>query len=112
MGLRIAALPAAIAVAVLGFNLVGDGLRDFLDPRLAEAIAELADHVLAHGGRFYYAKDSVLTAEQFRANHAPGAIEQFLALKARVDPKNVLQTDQWRRLTTPGKGSSLLARAG
>lgn len=26
----------AIAVAVLGFNLVGDGLRDFLDPRLAE----------------------------------------------------------------------------
>ncbi|MFV0450720.1 MAG: ABC transporter permease [Propioniciclava sp.] len=26
----------AIAVAVLGFNLVGDGLRDFLDPRLRE----------------------------------------------------------------------------
>ena len=26
----------AIAIAVLGFNLVGDGLRDFLDPRLAE----------------------------------------------------------------------------
>jgi len=23
----------AIAVAVLGFNLLGDGLRDFLDPR-------------------------------------------------------------------------------
>ncbi|MDN5571315.1 MAG: ABC transporter permease [Propionibacteriaceae bacterium] len=26
----------AIAVAVLGFNLLGDGLRDFLDPRLAD----------------------------------------------------------------------------
>lgn len=26
----------AVAVAVLGFNLVGDGLRDFLDPRLRE----------------------------------------------------------------------------
>ena len=26
----------AIAVAVLGFNLVGDGLRDFLDPRLRD----------------------------------------------------------------------------
>ncbi|MCX5913448.1 MAG: ABC transporter permease, partial [Deltaproteobacteria bacterium] len=25
----------AIAVAVLGFNLLGDGLRDFLDPRFA-----------------------------------------------------------------------------
>ena len=26
----------AIAAAVLGFNLVGDGLRDFLDPKLRE----------------------------------------------------------------------------
>jgi peptide/nickel transport system permease protein len=26
----------AIAGAVLGFNLVGDGLRDFLDPKLRE----------------------------------------------------------------------------
>jgi peptide/nickel transport system permease protein len=26
----------AIAVAVLGFNLLGDGLRDHLDPRLRE----------------------------------------------------------------------------
>jgi peptide/nickel transport system permease protein len=26
---------AAIAVAVLGLNLFGDGLRDLLDPRLA-----------------------------------------------------------------------------
>jgi peptide/nickel transport system permease protein len=26
----------AIAVATLGFNLLGDGLRDLLDPRLRE----------------------------------------------------------------------------
>jgi ABC-type dipeptide/oligopeptide/nickel transport system permease subunit len=26
----------AIAVAVLGFNLLGDGVRDVLDPRLRE----------------------------------------------------------------------------
>jgi peptide/nickel transport system permease protein len=26
----------AISFAVLGFNLFGDGLRDILDPRLAE----------------------------------------------------------------------------
>ncbi|TIH63434.1 ABC transporter permease, partial [Klebsiella pneumoniae] len=26
----------AIAVAVLGFNLLGDGLRDLLDPKLRE----------------------------------------------------------------------------
>ncbi|GGM10025.1 dipeptide ABC transporter ATP-binding protein [Promicromonospora citrea] len=33
----------AIAVAVLGFNLLGDGLRDVLDPRLAGVAAERAD---------------------------------------------------------------------
>jgi peptide/nickel transport system permease protein len=27
----------AIMIAVLGFNLAGDGLRDALDPRLREA---------------------------------------------------------------------------
>lgn len=34
---HLAVLPGvAIALAVLGFNLLGDGLRDFLDPRLRE----------------------------------------------------------------------------
>ena len=34
---RLAVFPGvAIAVAVLGFNLLGDGLRDRYDPRLAE----------------------------------------------------------------------------
>jgi peptide/nickel transport system permease protein len=33
---RLAVFPGiAIAVAVLGLNLLGDGLRDLLDPRLA-----------------------------------------------------------------------------
>ena len=34
---RLALFPGlAIAVAVLGFNLLGDGLRDYLDPRLED----------------------------------------------------------------------------
>ncbi|MEO8830199.1 MAG: ABC transporter permease [Lapillicoccus sp.] len=34
---RLAVVPGiAIALAVLGFNLLGDGLRDFLDPRLED----------------------------------------------------------------------------
>ncbi|WP_018157810.1 ABC transporter permease [Demetria terragena] len=38
---RLALIPgAAIAVAVLGFNLLGDGLRDLLDPRLAKTSEE------------------------------------------------------------------------
>jgi peptide/nickel transport system permease protein len=36
---RLALVPGiAIAVAVLGFNLLGDGLRDRLDPRLAARV--------------------------------------------------------------------------
>jgi peptide/nickel transport system permease protein len=36
---RLALVPGiAIAVAVLGFNLLGDGLRDRLDPRLAAKV--------------------------------------------------------------------------
>ena len=35
--LNLALFPGlAIAVAVLGFNLLGDGLRDLLDPRLRQ----------------------------------------------------------------------------
>jgi peptide/nickel transport system permease protein len=34
---RLAVFPGvAIAVAVLGFNLLGDGLRDYVDPKLED----------------------------------------------------------------------------
>ncbi|HVD22715.1 MAG TPA: ABC transporter permease subunit, partial [Lapillicoccus sp.] len=34
---RLCIIPGiAIAIAVLGFNLLGDGLRDYLDPRLED----------------------------------------------------------------------------
>ncbi|MEV0893108.1 dipeptide ABC transporter ATP-binding protein [Promicromonospora sp. NPDC050262] len=39
----------AIAVAVLGFNLLGDGLRDVLDPRLAST-GPAAEHVAVDAG--------------------------------------------------------------
>ena len=34
-GIRVVAVLVLIALAVLGLNLMGDGLRDLLDPRLA-----------------------------------------------------------------------------
>jgi peptide/nickel transport system permease protein len=30
----------SIALAVLGFNLLGDGLRDLLDPKVVERVAQ------------------------------------------------------------------------
>ena len=42
---RLCIIPGiAIAVAVLGFNLLGDGLRDYLDPRLEDRDERRAEH--------------------------------------------------------------------
>lgn len=59
---------------------------------------ELDQIVLEANGRFYFAKDSTLRPETVRAYLGDDKIEQFLALKERCDPDNLLQTDLWRRL--------------
>lgn len=66
--------------------------------RLWRLCQELADVVLEARGRFYYAKDAVLTASSHERIHGPGAVSSFTALKHRLDPKNLLQTDLSRRL--------------
>ncbi len=57
--------------------------------------------VLAHSGRFYFAKDSTLEPDSAGAYLGREAIGRFLALKARCDPDNLLQTDLWRRVFAP-----------
>ncbi len=59
---------------------------------------EMAEIVLAAGGRFYYAKDAVLQASSFARIHGDDAVAQFRALKQRLDPQQLLQTDLSRRL--------------
>lgn len=58
----------------------------------------LAERVLEAGGRFYYAKDAILDGSAFRRIHGEDAVERFLALKERLDPRGVLQTDLSRRV--------------
>jgi decaprenylphospho-beta-D-ribofuranose 2-oxidase len=59
---------------------------------------ELSERVLAAGGRFYFAKDATLTADQARRMYPPGALERFAQLKRELDPQNLLQTGLSRRL--------------
>ena len=66
--------------------------------RLWEHAAELTRVVLDGGGRFYFAKDSTLTAPQLERYLAEERVRRFRALKRTLDPENVLQTDLWRRL--------------
>lgn len=60
---------------------------------------EMAEVVLEAGGRFYYAKDAVLQASSFPRIHGEGAVAEFRALKQRLDPQGLLQTDLSRRLS-------------
>jgi FAD/FMN-containing dehydrogenase len=66
--------------------------------RLWRHCSELTELALAHGGRFYFAKDLVLEPGQARRMFAPERLDAFLALKRRLDPDGLLETDLWRRL--------------
>jgi FAD/FMN-containing dehydrogenase len=66
--------------------------------RLWEHAGELTRVVLDGGGRFYFAKDSTLTAPQLERYLAEERVLRFRALKRELDPEGVLQTDLWRRL--------------
>jgi FAD/FMN-containing dehydrogenase len=70
--------------------------------RLWEHAAALTRVVLDAGGRFYFAKDSTLTAPQLENYRAEPRVQQFLAHKRALDPEGLLQTDLWRRLFPGG----------
>ncbi len=53
-------------------------------------VRELAEPVVAAGGRFYPAKDTALPGELYRATFAGGEIERFHELKNRMDPERRL----------------------
>jgi FAD/FMN-containing dehydrogenase len=65
---------------------------------LWEHCQRMAEFVLEAGGRFYYAKDAVLLASSLGRIHGDEAVSRFRALKARLDPENLLQTDLSRRM--------------
>ena len=84
--------------AVDGFSLA----LDFkVVPRKREKLAkmthELNQIVLEGGGRFYFAKDSALTPDAVEAYLGQETVDKFKALKAKVDPNEILQTDLYRR---------------
>lgn len=67
-----------------------EGLETFLRSLALEAVAA--------GGRFYLAKDAVLTAELFASSLPKGALASFAALKAEIDPEGLLEGAMARRL--------------
>ena len=66
--------------------------------RLWELAAELNKITLQYSGKFYFAKDSTLKADDARAFLGEAALQKFAALKRHCDPENLMQTELSRRL--------------
>lgn len=90
---------------LLGYNV--DGYSLSLDyhatieslPALRRLLGRFTDEVvLPAGGRFYLAKDSILTAGQARRAFGDESVETFMALKRKLDPGLTLQSNLFRRL--------------
>ena len=54
--------------------------------------------VVPAGGRFYPAKDNALDGHGLRCSLTPEAMSEFMAIKRRLDPTGILQSDLYRRV--------------
>ncbi len=83
-----------------------DGFSFALDFRVAPATrarlwrlcAEMTEVVLTAGGRFYFAKDLVLSRGDAERFFPPDNLAAFRALQREVDPERLLETDLSRRV--------------
>jgi len=85
--------------AVDGFSLALD--FPVIESRRAELwamIREIAEPVVAAGGRFYAAKDAALPGELYRATFSDGQLGAFADLKQQVDPDGLLSSALAERL--------------
>lgn len=62
---------------------------------------ELDEIVLKYSGKFYLAKDSTLRPAIAAAYLGEDTIHRFAALKRRLDPENLLESNLWRRVFAP-----------
>lgn len=84
--------------AVDGYSLALDfRVTDGNRKRLVKLDKEMDELVIQAGGRFYFAKDSLITAENVRRSLGDAAVDKFMKLKAEADPDNLLQSDLYRR---------------
>jgi FAD/FMN-containing dehydrogenase len=61
----------------------------------------LSERVIAAGGKFYFAKDSVLRAGDVEQAYGRDKVDRFMAIKQQVDPNGMLSSDLWQRVLAP-----------
>ncbi len=84
----------------MDFPVPGSGRRL---QRMTDLARDLDQLVLEAGGRFYFAKDSLLTPQAVERFLGADTLARFHALKARCDPQTLLQTELYRRVLAPSR---------
>ena len=91
--------PFWLTHALDGWSLALDfKVDDSRRASLWEHCHDLTELVLAAGGKFYFAKDSVLRPQDVGRFLPAEKLEAFRALKQELDPEGMLQTDLSARL--------------
>ena len=91
--------PFLLSYQVDGFSLeVNYQIVPQTAPGLHKMLRELMDLVIAAGGKFYLAKDSLLTDTLYRRSIGDAAVEAFLHLKQLYDPDMLFQSNLFRRI--------------
>ncbi|HEX6508319.1 MAG TPA: FAD-binding oxidoreductase [Chloroflexota bacterium] len=92
--------PFLLSYSMDGYSLALDYHQTERNQRkLGEMLSRFTrEIVLPGGGRFYPAKDNALDREAFSHSLSSGAIDTYLSLKRKLDPKETLQSDLYRRI--------------
>jgi len=91
--------PFLLSYQVDGFSLeVNYQIVSHTVQRLRKMLWELMELVIMAGGRFYLAKDSLLTNTLYRRSVGDAAVEAFLHLKQLYDPEMLFQSNLFRRV--------------
>ncbi|HLI08129.1 MAG TPA: FAD-binding oxidoreductase [Ktedonobacteraceae bacterium] len=94
--------PFLLSYQVDGFSLeLNYQIVPQMEQRLHEVLRELIELVIAAGGRFYLAKDALLTSTLYRQSMGDAVVDAFLYLKQEYDPEMLLQSDLFRRVFQP-----------
>lgn len=91
--------PFLMTHAVDGFSMAMDfRIRPGRLERFKMMAAAMDEVVLDAGGRFYFAKDSVMRPDVFERCYPKESVNRFFDLKRRLDPESLITTDLLRRI--------------
>lgn len=104
--------PFLLTHAVDGYSLALDYRMTRTNHQdLRRLLRELIDLVLDHGGKSYFAKDSMLTPNDTLRVHGGERLQRFFAHKRRLDPECLIESELGRRVFGDSIGNATAPHA-